>query len=83
MEKTYKILETLLEGANEKLQSSHSCLQQASMALMKLQGKESLKQTTGKLDMCRVLGTKGEIRALESQLGQALDEIWIVWIPYI
>ncbi|XP_072025021.1 vezatin-like [Amphiura filiformis] len=47
MEKTCKILETLLEGANEKLQSSHSCLQQASMALAKLQGKQLKKQTTG------------------------------------
>ena len=48
IEKTCKILETLFEGANEKLQSSQSCLQQASMALNKLQGKDIQKKAMGK-----------------------------------
>ena len=48
MEKTCKVLETLFEGANEKLQYSHSCLQQAFMALAKLQGKETENKVTGK-----------------------------------
>ncbi len=47
LEKICKTLETLLEGANEKLQSSHSCLQQASLALVKLQGKDPKKPVTG------------------------------------
>ena len=48
LERLCRTVEKLLEGTQEKLQSSYSCVEQASIALAKLQGRKPAKKTAGK-----------------------------------